>query len=117
MSAQQTNSPNFTNGSEHTMIPLKDYPHTKESLLHLLKQSCAQANSHTAAELAEWCWLFWSRWRADEDDLFQQTDELTIDIVMEIGEKWVSREGAHAAHDMQFSKKQLAKWLERLGEH
>ncbi|KZE47550.1 hypothetical protein AV540_19330 [Brevibacillus parabrevis] len=97
------------------MIPLKDYPHTKKSLIHLLKQSYAQASSHTPAELAEWCWLFWSRWRDDEDDLFHRTDELTIDIVMEIGEEWVSREGAHAAHDVHLSKEQLEKWLERLG--
>ncbi|WP_409174005.1 hypothetical protein [Brevibacillus fortis] len=93
------------------MINLGQYPHSKESLCQLLEQSRTRILSHE--EVAKWCWLFWSRWRSDEDDLFTKTDEMAIDIVMEIGEFWVNKP-RYGVQPIIFGNEQIDMWIGRL---
>ncbi|NQF13142.1 hypothetical protein HPY31_04320 [Brevibacillus sp. HB1.3] len=93
------------------MINLEEYPHNKESLLQLLERSRTRTLSHE--EVAMWCFLFWSRWRSDEDDLFTKTDEMTIDMVMEIGEFWVEKP-QYEVQVIIFKDEQIDMWIGRL---
>ncbi|NRS15590.1 hypothetical protein HPY28_00265 [Brevibacillus sp. HB1.2] len=95
------------------MINLEDFPHNKESLLRLLEKSRTSKLSHE--EMAKWCWLFWSRWRSDEEDLFTKTDEETIDTAIEIGECWVDRP-QNGSQIIIFDEEQIEKWISQLKE-
>ncbi|TKI55408.1 hypothetical protein E8L90_08095 [Brevibacillus antibioticus] len=93
------------------MINLGEYPYNKESLRELLERSRTKTLSHE--EVAMWCFLYWSSWRSDEDDLFNKTDEMTIDIVMEIGEFWVNKPEC-GAQVIIFGEEQIDVWIDRL---
>lgn len=94
------------------MIDLIQYPHTKESLSRLLEEARRNSSTHSHEDVSEWCYLFWSKWRSNEDDLFNQTDEKTIDIAIEIGEHWVNK--TVSINQTVFDQKQIEIWIGRL---
>ncbi|MFD1130773.1 hypothetical protein [Paenibacillus sp. PDC88] len=80
---------------------LSTIPFTRDHLESLLTFLLRKENQFTHLEFANWCHSFWSNWRSDNDDLFNRTDEDTINVVVDIYEVYQNT-GAEKFKDSQF---------------
>ncbi len=84
----------------------KYHSFTKENLINILETLKKYNHNNDFDDFAEWCHSFWSNWRSDNEGLFHRTEEVTIDIVMEVFDCKISR--------IDISKEQIEEWLVRL---
>jgi len=65
-------------------------------------------NVFTHVEFVNWCGQFWSKWRSDENDMFNKTDEKTINTVFAIIDFYIDKKLDH------FDSDKIKSWLDSL---
>lgn len=91
---------------------IHEFYYKKTNLILLLEALYKKENNVTPHQFAKWCHTYWSKWRSDENDLFNQTEEKTIDTVIEISRYYQLHR--YKAEEFCYDASTLNKWLAKL---
>ncbi|WP_166246418.1 hypothetical protein [Paenibacillus turpanensis] len=62
----------------------RDLKFSRTNLINIIMNIDFDLNDSNFDDFADWCHSYWSNWRSDNEGLFYNTDDLTINVVMEI---------------------------------
>jgi hypothetical protein len=82
--------------------------YNRENLKELLTLLSEGKNEFSNPDFSKWCWTYWSKWREGLDNLFETTDETTINIINDVYTCYLADQAT------EFMQEKIISWLNLL---